>query len=305
MESRWKCRAMARRGWEVWVAAAAAALVGVLAFTPPASAQSTLSERLARTIALGQKNDLQRQFGRLLVDRDRSFDIDPAASVDETRATLARRASVYETVKEFDKAEAELTSALQLDAPAAGLYVDRGYFYMRRNRFADALADFLAGARLDPGNARLRFAAGRAQAAMGNYPAALGFYNEAIKLRARDPRFYLARAEALIHLEDPRRAWDDYDHAIDIKLSGVDDRYFALLGRGYASLMLSDYRSAIADFGGALQVDPRAVTALLWRGYARELDGETELALDDYEHASEVDPKDRWARANVQRLRSN
>jgi tetratricopeptide (TPR) repeat protein len=296
---------MARRGLAWNGALVAAAVAGMVGLAPPARAQSNLSEQLSRTLSQAQKSDLQHQFGRALVNYGRALTVDPTAGVGEMRATLLRRASLYESVKDFAKAEADLTAALQLEPPVAGLYADRGYFYMRQGRFADALADFLAGARLDPDNGRFRFAAGRVEAALSNYSAALTFYDEAIRLSARDAGFYLARAEAFIHLDQPRRAWADYDHAIDIKIPRSIDRYFAFLGRGYASLMLADYRGAIADFDRALEIDPRAVSALLWRGYAREQGGQADLALDDYERATAVDPKDRWARANLQRLRSN
>ena len=292
---------MGRRGTFLVIAAMAGAMLA----SPEVRAQSNLSEHLAHTMAQAQNGDLQRRFGRALVDYGRDLEIDPAAGVGETRQTLLRRAALYEAIKDYAKAETELTSAVQLAPPAAELYATRGYFYMRRSRFPDALNDFLAGARLAPDNPRLRFAAGRAQAALGNYAAAIGYYDEAIRLARRDPTFYLARAEAHIHLDQPRDAWADYDSALDIKLPRAGDRYYAFLGRGYASMMMSDYPNAIADFDSAIEIDPRAVTALLWRGYAREKGGQTALALDDYERAVSADPNDRMARANLQRLRSN
>ena len=82
-------------------------------------------------------------------------------------------------------------------------------------------------------------------------------------------------------------------------------RYYAYLGRGLASLLMTKYANAIADFDNALAVDPRAVNAFLWRGYAREKGGQVAAALDDYERAVAADPGDRVARANLQRLRSN
>jgi Tfp pilus assembly protein PilF len=88
-------------------------------------------------------------------------------------------------------------------------------------------------------------------------------------------------------------------------LPRATDRYYAFIGRGYASLMMSDYANAIADFDNAVAIDPHAVNALIWRGYARERNGQGALALDDYERATSVDPGDRLARANLQRLRSN
>jgi tetratricopeptide (TPR) repeat protein len=221
------------------------------------------------------------------------------------RQTLLRRAALYEKLKDFSRAEADLGSAVQLAPRSAELYAMRAYFYMRRSRFTEAFGDFVYGMGLSPDNARVRFGAGRVQAALGNYAAALGYYDGAIKLARRDPTYYLARAEAYIHLDQPRSAWADFDSALDIRLPRAADRYYAYLGRGYSSLLMSNYADAVADFDNALTVDPRAVNALLWRGYAREKGGQVALALDDYERAVAVDPGDRLARANLQRLRSN
>ena len=271
----------------------------------PVRAQSSLSEHLAATISQARNSDLHRRFGHALIDYGRDLEIEPSAAVGDARQTLLRRAALYEAVKEFAKAEADLTTAVQLSPPAPELYATRAYYYMRRGRFADALNDFLTGARLAPDNARLRFGAGRAAAALGNYAAAVGFYDVAIRLGGREATFYVARAEAHIRLDQPRSAWVDYDQAIEIKLMRASDRYYAFLGRGYASLLMADYAGAITDFDNALAIDPQAINALLWRGYAREQGGQASLALDDYERAVTVDPKDRWARANLRRLRSN
>lgn len=292
--------AMVRHGTFLAVAALATALLA----SPPAGAQSGLAGAVARTLQ-GQNTELHRRFGRALIDEGRDLEIDPAAGMDEARQTLLRCAALYEKLKDFPHAEAALSSAVQLAPRSAELYAMRAYFYMRRSRFAEALGDFVYGMELSPDNARVRFGAGRVQAALGNYAAALGYYDAAIGLARRDPTFYLARAEAYIHLDQPRSAWTDFDSALDIRLPRAADRYYAYLGRGYASLLMSDYANAVADFDNALTVEPRAVNALLWRGYAREKGGQVALALDDYERAVAVDPSDRLARANLQRLRSN
>ena len=292
---------MVRHGTLLAVAAVAVALL----VSPPVAAQSGMAGAVARTMLQGQNSELHRRFGRALIDDGRDLEIDPAAGMDEARQALLRRAALYEKLKDYPGAEASLSSAVQLAPRSAELYAMRAYFYMRRLRFAEALGDFVYGIELSPDNARVRFGAGRVQSALGNHAAAVGYYDAAIKLAPRDPTYYLARAEAYIHLEQPRSAWTDFDSALDIRLPRTADRYYAYLGRGYASLLMSDYTSAIADFDSALTVDPRAVNALLWRGYAREKGGQINLALDDYERAVAVDPGDRLARANLQRLRSN
>jgi tetratricopeptide (TPR) repeat protein len=285
----------------LWAAAVAAAVV----LAAPARAQSTSADHLVRMASQTPDNELQQRFGHVLVDEGRSFALEPGAGVEETRQILLRRAAVYESVQEYVSAEATLTRAVQLSPPAAAADQARGYFYMRRGRFTAALGDFIVGTRVAPGDARLRYAAGRAQSALGDYAAAAALYGEAIQLAPHEPTFYLARAEARIHLEQLSGAHADYDHAIAMKPPRPTDRYYAFLGRGYSSLMQADYAHAIADFDSAIALDPGSLHALLWRGYAREKAGQISLALDDYERAVTLDPTDHSARANLQRLRSN
>jgi tetratricopeptide (TPR) repeat protein len=292
---------MGRVGYGAWLGAV---LVGIVVLAPPVCAQSKSPELSNGGLSQAQKNELKSVFGGALVD-GRSLALDPDATVAERRLTLARRAALYEELKEFAKAEESWTSAISLEPPAASIYGDRGYFYIRVGRFAQALDDFNTGMQLDPANPRYRFGAGRVQAMLKNYAAAADFYGEAIKLGPHEPTFYLARAEAFIHLDQPRLARADYDQALQIKLPRPIDNYFATIGRGFAALKLGDYPSAIADFDKALEYDPRAISVLLWRGYARERDGRINLALDDYERAASVDPNNRWATASLQRLRSN
>ena len=292
---------MASRRSGRWVAAALAIMV---VLPSRVCAQANRSEPHVASIAQAGNSDLHRRFGRSLRDDGRNLELSAGAGVDEARRTLLRRAALYETTNDFANAEADLTAAVQL-APAAEITATRVYFYMRVGRFDDALADFVAAAGLERDNPRWRFAAGRVRSALGDYAAAVAFYDEAIGLGPGDPTFYVARAEALVRMGEPRRARADYDRALDIRLPQAIDRYYAYLGRGYARLMLAEYAGAIADFNSALAIDPDAVNALMWRGYAREKGGQFALALADYERAVAVDPDDRTARASVRRLRSN
>jgi tetratricopeptide (TPR) repeat protein len=299
---------MNRNGWGLWAVAVAA----VVALAAPARAQSSSSDHPVRmasqlpgTVPVAAPGgDLQQRFGNVLVDDGRDLTLDPAAGVEERRQVLLRRASVYESVQEFSSAEASLTQAVQMSPPSATAELARGYYYMRRGRFTAALGDFVVASRIEPTNARLRYAAGRAQSALGDYVAAATLFGEAIALAPREPTFYLARAEARIHLDQPEDARADYDHALAMKPPRPTDRYFAYLGRGYSLLMQADYAGAIADFNSAIALDPASLHALLWRGYAHEKAGQVEFALDDYERAVAFHPKDRLAWANLQRLRS-
>jgi tetratricopeptide (TPR) repeat protein len=292
---------MNRRHGGLWAAAVAA----VVALTLPARAQSSMSDHPVRVASQTPTSDLQQRFKDVLVDEGRGLTLDPDASVEERRQVLLRRAGVYESVQEYVTAEANLIQAVQLPPASAAADLARGYFYMRRGRFAAALGDFLVAARIEPDNARPRYAAARAQSALGDYAAAAALYGEAIRLAPREPTYYLSRAEARIHLDQMEAARADYDRALAMKPPRPTDRYYAFLGRGYSFLMQADYTGAIADFDSAIALDPGSLNALLWRGYAREKAGQVDLALVDYERAVALDPKDRLAWANLQRLRSN
>jgi tetratricopeptide (TPR) repeat protein len=291
--------------WRWFGLAIGLAVAGLMVIVSPAHAQATLSEQLSRTISEGQKAELQRQFGRALVNHGAGLDLASADTVSEAQEILAKRATLFEAMQDFRRAEADFTTAVKLEPADPKVYADRGYFYMRQNRYGDALGDFLTASRIAPDNARFRFATGRVQAALSNYSGAISSYDEAIKLNPQDPRLYLARAEAEVHLGLLGQAHADYTKAIDSGLTRRSDRYFAYLGRGYVELRQGDYARAIPDFDQVLDIDPDSGTALLWRAYAKEKSGQTELALQDYERAAAADPKDPWARRNLQRLRSN
>src|SRR5262249_36947710 len=147
-------------------------------------------------------------------------------------------------------------------------YADRGYFYLRRGRYAESLQDFLAGAQADPSSARFRYGAARVQATMQNYAAAIELYDQAIRLNPKDGAVYLSRAEANVYLRNIAAAKTDYDRAIRAGLRRPGDRFYGYLGRGYVSLLLEDPGAAVTDFGLALDIDPYAVNAWIWRGVA-------------------------------------
>ena len=95
----------------------------------------------------------------------------------------------------------------------ATAYADRGYFYMRRGRYRDALGDFVTGSRLDPQNPLYLYAAARSLVAAGDLDGAVAFYTELIKAGPREGKLYLARAEAEVRLQRWPEALADYERA--------------------------------------------------------------------------------------------
>lgn len=279
-----------------------AGLCGAIILMPASVQAQTLSEKLTRKIGEAQKAEIDRKFDDALSAYSEALQVDPDSP--NLRQVLKMRARLFEQLEEYPRAEKDLTNALNVDPPDPALYVDRGYFYMRRGRYSDAMADFTTGARLDPTNTAFPFAVGRVETALGRHKRAVESYNRALYLNPRNARAFLSRAESNVQLGRLGKARDDYGKALALTLERPQDRYFALLGRGYVAMMLGDLAAAIVDFDGALAIDPGSQRALAWRGYAYEKQGRHDLALNDYERAAAFAPADPVMRANARRLRS-
>ena len=206
--------------------------------------------------------------------------------------------------KEFDRAEADLTAAIKMEPADPSDFVDRGYFYLRRGRYTEAMQDFLTGAQQDPKSARYRYGAGRVHANMRNYPEAIDLYNQAIRLNPKDGVSYLSRAEANLNLKKLAEAKSDYDRAIQLGLKRVSDKYFGYFGRGYVHLVQENFAAAVADFDSALEVEPQSLNVWVCRGIANERRGRLDLAIDDFERAYTIDSNNGVVTFNLRRLRS-
>lgn len=276
-------------------------LVALSATGANASAAAKPAETPVEKPVVGPRAEMQRKYDDLIAKLQPAADDKEAR--DKLRDAYQQRATMYETASELDKAETDFTAATKIEPVDASTYSDRGYFYIRSRRYGDALSDFVAGSRLEPNNAAFRYGAGRVMANMKNFNAAIEMYNEAIKLDPKDGRRYLSRAEALVWLGRLGEARPDYDRALSSSLTR-EDKFFALLGRGYALLDIGEYADAVRDLDTALEMEPTHANALTWRGFAYERLGSTDAALRDYESAVQRAPTNTWLRASVRRMRS-
>jgi tetratricopeptide (TPR) repeat protein len=281
-------------------AVAIAASAATVSVGPVAAA--SLSEQLSQKIAEARRAEFARDYDGALAVYQIAMKMDqstPAA----VRAVLKHRADLFETLKLFDNAETDLSEVARVVPKDATAYGDRGYFYMRRGRFRNALDDFVTGSRLDPQNPMYMYAAARSLVAMDDYAGAVAFYTEAIKNGPREAKHYLARAEAYVRLKRWPEALADYDRAEQLGLASRADNYFVHAGRGYVALVSRDYAFAITHLDQALAVDPDAVNVLMWRGYAHERRGQLEAALRDYERAAKFQPDNVSVRDSSERMR--
>jgi tetratricopeptide (TPR) repeat protein len=270
---------------------------------PSAEAQANLSEKLTEILKEAQRAEAQRLYERAIELYQQVLGTG-MADAGQRRELLKLRAVAYERTNELLKAETDFTAAINVEPVDPTAFADRGYFYLRRGRYPDALDDFVAGSRLAPKNAAFQYGAGRVLVAMKNDLGAVALYDDAIKLDPNDGANYLARAEAQLRLKRFDEAVADYSRALKLRLKTPNDWFFAYLGRGYAEIQRDRYDSAVADLDQALRLMPKDFQALLWRGLAHERRGNIDLAIDDYEHAYQLAPRDNWVRVSLQRLRS-
>src|SRR5579871_2950827 len=171
----------------------------------------------------------------------------PAAQADDLRKLVKTRATSYEAMDDWDRAEAEYNALVEMQPIDPMAYIERGYFHMRQGRFDAAMRDFITGSRLAPTQSAFSFGAGRALARMGDHSAAIRQYDEALRLTPNDSAAVLSRAEAYAQIGMYAQARADFDRAIALGPRNETDRFFAYFGRGYANIRLGDDVGAIRD----------------------------------------------------------
>ncbi len=293
-----KCFGAAQRALVLALVATAFLAIGA----SPAAAVS-LSDQLAQKIVEARRAAHSRNYDGALAVYEKAINAGQA-SPQALRTLLKHRAELFEQVSMFELAEVDLTQASHVMPSDATAYGDRGYFYMRRGRYNDALGDFVTGSRLDPQNPMYHYAAARSLVAVNDFAGAVAFYTEAIKAGPNDGKLYLARAEALVRLKRWQSAQADYDRAERLGLETQADKYFLHAGRGYVALVAGDNVTATERLSRALAIDPDAVNVLMWRGYAQERRGNTVAALRDYEQAMKMLPDDPTVRDSTRRMRT-
>jgi len=283
-------------------------VVGVLALAAVVATQvrtnaAALSDVLARKIIEAQKAEADRLFERALANYGEAMGISKSTP-DGVRLILKKRAALFEQLHMPERAEADLSQAIETEPFDPRTLSDRGYFYIRQNRISEALDDFVRGAREKPADAEFLYGAARALVAKGDFKNAAKFYAEAIERAPADGKLYLGRAEAEVRLGQYDLAMADYNQAFSLGIANRDDRFFAFTGRGYISLMNADFGVAVDSFTRALELSPGAPNVLLWRGYAYERQGRRDLALRDFQDALAASPDSEEARSNLARLRT-
>jgi tetratricopeptide (TPR) repeat protein/tRNA A-37 threonylcarbamoyl transferase component Bud32 len=198
----------------------------------------------------------------------RAAEAEPAGNAAARAGDYLQQARLLEKAGRHAAALAAADDCLRLQADCAAAHRTRAEALLHNGRFADAVA------------------------ALGRYLAS----------SERDPTqtaaVYRARAEARAHLGEHAAAAEDFTRSLGFE----PDDPAALVGRGWAYVVLEATSLAERDFDRAVKAAPDNADALLGRGYVRVKAGSTADGLRDAEAGLRLRPREPQALYNAARV---
>jgi protein O-mannosyl-transferase len=204
------------------VAGAAAAVIGVLAFSARADAAVFVDEKALWTRAVERnpgawlaRNNLGKVF---LQERH------PAEAADQLQEAVRLRpdspeahanlGNALDALGRADAARAEYAAALGIDPRFAGGHYDLGLSYLRAGKPAEAAGEFREALRYDPRHASARNNLGLALAGEGRLAEAMDEYRQALALNPEMPEAHLNLGNAFFRLGRTEDAVGEYREAL-------------------------------------------------------------------------------------------
>ena len=212
------------------------------------------------------------------------------AEIDPSGAAYcySNRATQYERLREYDKAEADYTSAIALEPENADRYIDRANFYEEYLKDYDlALLDYTKAIELDNDNPfRWYYRADLYIEKLNDNKKALADLNECVKL---NPENYLVdRAKFYYSQIDFKNAEKDFNSLIDL------DKHFydSYNERGLFFGLIGQYEKAHKDFEKSIELDTTSRSVYYYRHKIYEKQGLIEKQKADLLKTIAMDPND-------------
>jgi tetratricopeptide (TPR) repeat protein len=213
-------------------------------------------------------------------------------SAAERSSALRGRALDERDQHQFEKAIADDTEAIKLDANDEQAFVDRATAYAYSGNVEAAVADLTTAIGLKPADVTALIDRGAIYAAQHDYSRALTDLNAAIKTEPDNLGAMLNRAAAYHGLGDNDKAIADLDTVIRLRpnLAGAYyDRGNAWRDKGKDKISIG---RAISDYTTAIKLKPEYADAYNNRGTAYQLAGDYLRALSDFAAAIRLAPND-------------
>ena len=217
-----------------------------------------------------------------------------ASAYSELNAGIAsrNRQSWDEAIRHFSLALAS-PDLLPDFRPVA--YFDRGDSYAVKQQYDQAIADYSACLRADPGYLDAYLHRGAAYAELKKYELAAADYGALIAASPYLEIGYLERGALYGRTQNLDAAIADFGSVVRI-LPQSSDGY---LLRGDVYRRKSEYAKALADENKALDIDAKLPEAYFARGQIYQDQSEFRRALDDYDEGLKLEPGDFDARVRV------
>ncbi|MCS3727394.1 tetratricopeptide repeat protein [Bradyrhizobium betae] len=212
-----------------------------------------VSSLLNRAHIHNQRHD----YGRAIADTNQAFD--GGLSDYGKRVGYGERGFAYQAKGDNDRAIADYTDGLQLDANNVVTLTARGNAYFAKGDLDRAIADYDDVIALDPQYALTYYNRALAYRAKGDIDRLIADCSQAIALYPKYRDAYFNRGYAYQAKGDFDRAIADYDQMIALDPNDED----AYSNRATAYLSKGDFRRYIADFGQRRALSWLAAAAVL------------------------------------------
>jgi tetratricopeptide (TPR) repeat protein len=230
-------------------------------------------------LAAGQNYYDQKQWEKAIAEFSKAIDLNPNLA-----RAYGSRGDAYSSEGQFDRAIADYTVAIELDPNNDTAYLDRGNAYDNKSEYSKAIADYTSAVTLNPKLAEAYNNRGYVYFETGDYNRAITDYTMAIELNRNYAEAYYNRAYAHDEKGEFDEAIADYNIAIAINPNDPD----AYINRGHVYEEKGKYDEAINDYTRAIELDPRSASSYYNRGLAYQKLGELGKAEDDFNKAKEL-----------------
>jgi tetratricopeptide (TPR) repeat protein len=198
-----------------------------------------------------------------------------------------KRGNAHHDKGEYDRAIADYTRAVELNANDAVVYNNRGIAYRAKGDNDSAIADYTRVTEINPRDAVAYNNRGVAYRAKGNNDSAIADHTKAIELDPELASAYNNRGIAYRAKGDNDSAIADHTKAIDID----PELASAFYNRGLAYRAKGDNDRAFEDATATIEINPRHISAYYSRGLALAAKGNYDRAIADYTKVIEINPK--------------
>ncbi|MBK9272659.1 MAG: tetratricopeptide repeat protein [Saprospiraceae bacterium] len=205
---------------------------------------------------------------------------------DNTPLPFNNRANYYRDLKQFDKALADYSKAISLNAGHA-TFNSRAKLFFNRNEDQKAIEDYNIAIQKSPGTAEYYTNRGAAYAKLNQLDQALVDLNKAVELDKDWKVAYLNRSIIFQIKGDFANALADIDNYLRLEPNNADLWYEG----ARCQRMLNNLPKAIEYFTTSIQYNPKLGLAYLERAKTYESMGQVEKAQNDYLEAGRLGVK--------------